>query len=152
MVNLGDKYFKDFKGSIMGYYTRIIGEISPNRELSDREQEILHDAFMERDLAHKVEIDECGNVDFSQSDEGSFYDGEIRLVAIFEKFAQTLQTLRAQELNIGDNDLSPVLFNGVLDLEGEANDDIWKIIVEDNIFYTQCPRIVWDDEDKVKIS
>jgi len=48
-------------------------------------------------------------------------------------------------------ELEDVKYDGVLTIEGEENDDIWRIIFEDSVGYRLDPVIVWDDNKKTLI-
>lgn len=133
----------------MGYYTNLHGELEPSRPLTEAEVALIQEIFRKKDLDYFAYIDDDGEglIDFNEGESGKFYDGVESLKHALELFA----------IKISDNDneadrTNPrvplsVTYSGTLDVEGEENDDMWRIIVQNNTVFTQKPQIIWRDED-----
>jgi hypothetical protein len=130
----------------MGYYSRIYGTLTPDQDVTmktlDKLQEFHENDEYEIHYAAQLVLEDhslgsvfvkAGSLDFTASDMLKLYDG-----------ASIVKSYLENAKNAG------VTYSGTLDIEGEENDDIWRIIVKESEVFTQRPRIIWDDEDIIK--
>jgi len=124
----------------MGYYSSVHGELTPDTPLDgailDKIKEIYDDN--EYELSYAAEFAQkydpllpAGTLDFSPKEAFKLYDG----AEIVTSFIQQVK------------EETGVTYSGTLHIEGEENDDIWRIVVKNSEVFTHRPRIVWEDED-----
>lgn len=132
----------------MGYYSDVYGELQPDTPLDDATLAKIETIYQdnEYDLSQAADLTledngfgdmavPRGTVDFSPCEAFKLYDG-----------AEIVTTFLHQV-----KEETGVTYSGTLDIEGEANDDIWRIIVEKSEVFTLRPKIVWNDEDREKV-
>lgn len=132
----------------MGYYSSVYGELTPDTPLDnatldkikeiydDNEYEISYAAdFVLEDTSAGPENFLRGTLDFSPNEAFKLYDG----AEIVTSFIQQVK------------EETGVTYSGTLHIEGEENDDIWRIVVKNSDVFTHRPRIVWEDEDMEQV-
>lgn len=132
----------------MGYYSNVSGELKPDETLSGTTLKRVEEVYLENEYGlyevsdflteesgYGINKSPAGTVDFSQHEAFKLYDG----ADIVTSFIQQVK------------EETGATYSGVLHIEGEENDDIWRIIVEKSEVFTLRPRIVWDYSDKEQV-
>lgn len=132
----------------MGYYSYVFGDLKPDQKVDadtlnklkvifeEDEYEIYEGAnFVDEELEEFGTVMPAGSLNFIMNDPLKLHDSADIFVEYIKKAKEE----------------AGITYSGTLNIEGEANDDIWRVVVKESEVFVHRPRIIWKDEDMEKV-